>query len=137
MQFADRLEHDEIRSVIDQEVDRLAESQRLPVVLCCLEGISHEEAAQRLHWPVGTVKSRLARARKRLQERLVRRGFAPSIAMTAAAGLGLSAGAATAAVPRALIDATAKAAGVIGGGCSVVGVVPRPCTRSFDRSSPR
>ena len=75
MRYADRVEGDELRSVIDQEIDRLAESHRLPVVLCCLEGISHEEAAQRLRWPLGTVKSRLARGRKRLQERLVRRGF--------------------------------------------------------------
>ena len=45
MEYADRLEHDELSSVIDQEIDRLRESHRLPVVLCCLEGISHEEAA--------------------------------------------------------------------------------------------
>ncbi len=124
--YADRLEHDEIKSVIDQEIDRLAESQRLPVVLCCLEGLSHEEAAQRLSWPLGTVKSRLARARKRLQERLMRRGFAPSVAMAAAAGGGLWAGDASAAVPPALIDATAKAAGAIAGGGSVVGLVQAP-----------
>ena len=92
MEYADRVEHDELRSVIDQEIDRLAESQRLPVVLCCLEGISHEEAAQRLRWPLGTVKSRLARGRKRLQERLVRKGFAPSAALAAAAGTGLLGG---------------------------------------------
>ena len=91
VRYADRVEHDELRSVIDQEIDRLAESHRLPVVLCCLEGISHEEAAQRLRWPLGTVKSRLARARKRLQERLVRRGFAPSAAIGGAPELVCSA----------------------------------------------
>ena len=52
MRYADRVEGDELRSVIDQEIDRLAESHRLPVVLCCLEGISHEEAANGSagHW---------------------------------------------------------------------------------------
>jgi RNA polymerase sigma factor (sigma-70 family) len=69
VEYADRVASDELRSVIDHEIDHLAESNRLPVVLCCLEGISHEEASQRLRWPLGTVKSRLARGRKRLQER--------------------------------------------------------------------
>ncbi len=123
VEYADRVERDELKSVIDQEIDRLAESHRLPVVLCCLEGISHEEASQRLRWPLGTVKSRLARGRKRLQERLVRRGFAPSAAL-AAAGLGLLGGEASAAVPAALIDAVAKSAAAVATGGSLAGVVP-------------
>ena len=107
-----------------QEIDRLGDAQRLPVVLCCLEGISHEEASQRLHWPLGTIKSRLARGRQRLQERLIRRGFAPSAAI-AAAGTGLLGGAeASAAVPPALIDATAKAAAAVAAGGAFTGVVP-------------
>ena len=48
------------------------------VLLCDLEGKSCEEAARRLGWPVGTVKSRLSRARARLRERLTRRGLAPA-----------------------------------------------------------
>ena len=116
----------ELKSAIDQEIDRLAESHRLPVVLCCLEGISHEEAAQRLRWPLGTVKSRLARGRKRLQERLVRKGFAPSVALAAAAGTGLLGNEASAAVPSALIDSTAKAAAAVASGASLAGVVPAP-----------
>ena len=86
---------------IDQEIDRLAESHRLPVVLCCLEGVSHEEAAQRLRWPLGTVKSRLARGRKRLQERLVRRGIAPR-RQSRPRPAGLLGSEASAAVPPAL-----------------------------------
>ena len=116
----------ELKSAIDQEIDRLAEWQRLPVVLCCLEGISHDEAAQRLRWPLGTVKSRLARGKKRLQERLVRKGFAPSAALAAAAGTGLLGSEASAAVPPALIDATAKAAAAVASGASLAGVVPAP-----------
>ncbi len=122
VEFTDRVEHHELRSVIDQEIDRLAERNRLPVVLCCLEGVSHEEAAARLRWPLGTVKSRLARGRKRLQERLIRKGFAPSAGL-AATGTALLGGEASAAVPPALIDSTAKAAMAIATGSSLAGVV--------------
>ena len=51
-------------------------SDAAPLVLCYLEGLTHDEAAQRLGWPVGTVRSRMARARDRLRLRLARRGFA-------------------------------------------------------------
>ncbi len=126
VQDPDHAVQNELKSAIDQEIDRLAESHRLPVVLCCLEGISHEEAAQRLRWPLGTVKSRLARGKKRLQERLVRKGFAPSAALAAAAGTGLLGSEASAAVPPALIDATAKAAAAVASGATLAGVVPAP-----------
>ncbi len=56
------------------EIERLPENERLPVVLCYFEGLSHEQAASRLRWPVGTVKTRLSRARDRLRSRLERRG---------------------------------------------------------------
>ncbi len=48
--------------VVHQELNRLPEKYRAPVVLCYLEGLTHDEAAARLRWPVGTVRSRLARA---------------------------------------------------------------------------
>ncbi len=60
-----------------EEVDRLPEILRTAVVLCYVEGLTHEQAADRLGWPVGTVRSRLARARNRLRARLARRGLAP------------------------------------------------------------
>ncbi len=62
---------------IHEEVGRLPEAFRKAVVLCDLEGLTHEEAARRLGWPVGTVKSRQARGRERLRGRLIRRGLAP------------------------------------------------------------
>ncbi len=66
-------------AVVHQEVGRLPEKYRSPVVLCYLEGLTHEEAATRLGWPVGTVRSRLSRARSTLRFRLTRRGItAPS-----------------------------------------------------------
>jgi hypothetical protein len=53
------------------QIDRLPERLRIPIVLCYLEGLTHGQAAHQLGWPVGTVESRLARARERLRERLV------------------------------------------------------------------
>ncbi len=44
------------------EIARLPEKYRIPIVLCYFEGLTHEQAAGRLGWPVGTVKTRLSRA---------------------------------------------------------------------------
>ena len=79
------VERDETAAVVQDEVDRLAAKYRDPVVLCFYEGHSHAEAAARLGWPIGTVASRLARAKDRLRARLVRRGVAlGAVVMTAA-----------------------------------------------------
>jgi RNA polymerase sigma factor (sigma-70 family) len=59
---------------LHQQVERLPDRLRLPIVLCYLEGLTHAEAARHLGWPVGTVESRLARGRERLKERLTARG---------------------------------------------------------------
>ena len=113
------LERDELRAIVHEEIDRLGDAQRLPILLCALEGLSHEEAAQRLRWPVGTVKSRLVRGRRRLEGRLARRGLAPALAL--AAGVAESSEAAAAAVPAAasvplaLAVATTRAALQSGG----------------------
>jgi RNA polymerase sigma factor (sigma-70 family) len=117
----DRLQCNELRAVIDEEIDRLGDAQRLPVVLCCLEGLSHEEAAHQLDWPLGTVKSRLARGRRRLQDRLLRRGFAPAVAAGSTALLGNEA---SAAVAPALVEATARGAATIAARGLVAGAVP-------------
>jgi RNA polymerase sigma factor (sigma-70 family) len=60
--------------ILHDEINRLPEGQRLPVVLCDLEGLSYEQAAQRLGWTVPKLGCRLANARKRLRDRLTRRG---------------------------------------------------------------
>lgn len=71
---SDRLEEAEALAVLDEEVDRLPERQRRAVVLCYLEGLTAAEAGRQLGCPTGTVESRLAAARRRLRERLTRRG---------------------------------------------------------------
>ncbi len=67
-----------LRDLLDEEVSRLPEKYRLPVQLCYAAGLTTAEAADRLGWPKGTVLTRLAWARKRLQVSLTRRGVAPA-----------------------------------------------------------
>ena len=69
----------EFWSVVHEEVDRLHARYRAPFVLCDLEGLSYQEAAQHLGCPIGTVRSRLARGRERLRSLLMRRGLGPSL----------------------------------------------------------
>src|SRR5438874_5571273 len=51
----------ELRAILAEELGRLPARFQAPVILCDVEGSSHEEAARRLGWPIGTVKSRLSR----------------------------------------------------------------------------
>jgi RNA polymerase sigma-70 factor (ECF subfamily) len=87
------IERRDLRRVLDDELLRLPEKYRAPVVLCDLEGHTREEAARRLGWPTGSMSRRLDRARTLLRRRLTYRGVAlavvgiASIAI-AAAGLG-------------------------------------------------
>jgi RNA polymerase sigma factor (sigma-70 family) len=68
----------ELLRIVDEEMGRLPEKYRLPILLCCVEGLSREEAARRLGWSCGVVKGRLERGRRRLADRLAKRGVAPS-----------------------------------------------------------
>ncbi|HEX4608373.1 MAG TPA: sigma-70 family RNA polymerase sigma factor [Urbifossiella sp.] len=75
---ADDLARAELATAVHEELARLPDRYRLPVVLCDLEGETQPAAATRLGWPVGSVASRLSRARALLRDRLARRGFAPA-----------------------------------------------------------
>ena len=72
----------ELVSAIDEELARLPDQFRAAIALCCLEGLSQDEAARRLGWSAASVRGRLERGRERLRLRLARRGLALS------AGLG-------------------------------------------------
>jgi RNA polymerase sigma factor (sigma-70 family) len=85
----DPVEADECSAVVVAEVQRLPDKFRLPVLLCFFEGCSHTEAADRLGWAVGTVASRLARAKDRLRDRLSSRGVVLP-AVLASAGVSAS-----------------------------------------------
>lgn len=62
---------------VQEEVGRLPSRYREVVVLCFWEGLTQEQAADRLGRPIGTVRSRSARARDLLRRRLIARGLAP------------------------------------------------------------
>jgi RNA polymerase sigma factor (sigma-70 family) len=112
-------EDDETLSAIHEEIERLPERYRAPVVLCDLEGLAYEQAARHLGCPAGTIKSRLARGREQLGERLRRRGLAPALGVIGPASRP------EAAVPaRCLIEATASAALRAAADCLTAGEVP-------------
>ncbi|WP_152054157.1 sigma-70 family RNA polymerase sigma factor [Tautonia marina] len=95
---------EELRRLIVEELARLPDRYRGPLLLCDLEGRSRREAADRLGLPEGTLSSRLARGRDLLRGRLVRRGLAPS---TSIAAMGRPA---SAFVPASLVRRSVEAA---------------------------
>jgi WD40 repeat protein len=97
----------DLQTVVDEELGRLPEKFRAPLILCCLEGRSREEAAQQLGWSPGRLKGRLERGRQMLRSRLLRRGVTPSLVLGASL---LLEGQAGAAVPATLREACVRAA---------------------------
>jgi RNA polymerase sigma factor (sigma-70 family) len=111
----DGLERDELHAALHEELGRLPEKYRAPLVLCYVEGLPHEAVARQLGWPIGTVRGRIARGRDLLGSRLVRRGLAPAAVLLALGLLPKTA----AAVPPRLVEATVRSAARVAAGENV------------------
>ena len=112
----------ELFAVLDEELLRLPDRYRLPMVLCYLEGRTSDDAARQLGWSVRTLKRRLEQARTRLRARLTRRGLAPAALLTA----GLTATTSAAGVSSSLTAATIKGALLMAAGQTATGIVSTP-----------
>jgi RNA polymerase sigma factor (sigma-70 family) len=97
----------DVRSILHEEIDRLPDGERQPVVLCDLEGLTYEQAAARLHSTAPTIYHRLAKGRKRLRDRLIRRGVTGTAVGSA---MELSRASTMAAVPTRWAEAVVAAA---------------------------
>jgi RNA polymerase sigma factor (sigma-70 family) len=107
----------ELMPELYEEVARLPEHYRAPIVLCYLEGQTHEQAARTLGCPLRTLQTRLQRGKAKLRLRLVERGLAPEaglLAVATAEGLFPSSTSATAVrapsgmLPAGLSESTAR-----------------------------
>jgi RNA polymerase sigma factor (sigma-70 family) len=95
----------EMLGILDDELGRLSDHYRAPLVLCYLEGRTQDQAARQLGWSLNTLRRRLAKGRRLLEARLRGRGVTLSAALA-----GLLAASAVA-VPGPLRAATLAAAG--------------------------
>jgi RNA polymerase sigma factor (sigma-70 family) len=116
-------DHADYGPAVQQEVERLPEKYRAVVLLCYWEGLTHEQAADRLVCPLGTVRSRAARARKLLHRRLSRRGLESLAGLAAVWDSPAAEAARTTAVPSSLIGSTVQAAAHVRAGRSMIDVV--------------
>ena len=110
----------DLRPLLDEELNRLPDKYRLPLVLCDLEGRKRREIARQLRIPEGTLSSRLATGRKMLAKRLGRKGVALSGGGLA---LALSEHSVSASVRCALFDSTVHAAMLVAAGSALTGGV--------------
>jgi RNA polymerase sigma factor (sigma-70 family) len=118
---APRQTWDDIQVVLDAEIQCLPELFRSAFVLCVLDGKTVPAAANELGVKEGTVSWRLARARQRLRQRLVRRGIQLSSVLAA---LSLVHEAGRAAVPPALAAPTVRFGLLVAAGKPAAGVIP-------------
>jgi RNA polymerase sigma factor (sigma-70 family) len=86
-------------ALVHEEIEGLPERFRLPVVLCDLEGMSRDQAADVLRTTEGALRGRLAKGRDLLRRRLTRRGFACAVPLPPPA-----------AMPANLVTSTVRAA---------------------------
>jgi RNA polymerase sigma factor (sigma-70 family) len=110
----------ELLAVLDEELQRVSEHYRMPLVLCFLEGKTRDEAALALGCSLSTLKRRLDKGREVLRARLTRRGLTLSGALLST----VLAKDVAAAVPPTLLVPTIKAAVLVAAGRSATAIVP-------------
>jgi RNA polymerase sigma factor (sigma-70 family) len=103
--------HD-LQPLLDQELARLPDKYRIPILLCDLEGRTGKDVARQLGVAEGTIASRLSRGRAMLAKRLSRYGLAVSAGSLAE----VLTNSASASVPHALLSSTVKAASLLAAG---------------------
>jgi RNA polymerase sigma factor (sigma-70 family) len=106
----------EVQTIIDEEMHRLPDRDRLLLTLCYFQGLTHIQVARQLGWPLGSVSRRLTKAQERLRVRLRRRGLTLSIGFLL---LLLSQIGGSAFVSAALIGSTARACTAFAAGNSL------------------
>ena len=112
--------------VIQEELGHLPERLRAPLVLCYLQGMTHELAAGQLGCPIGTVRSRLSRGRAQLLRRITRRGLTLSAAGLVSA---LESNARAAAIPpNVRITLIKLATGWVTESAAIVGGIGAPAS---------
>jgi RNA polymerase sigma-70 factor (ECF subfamily) len=99
-----RAEHHELGGAIAQAVATLPPNFQQVVQLVDIDGLTYHEAAELIEVPLGTVMSRLHRARRRLRELLIPQGFGPEESFTESRAV--SAQASTPHPAQALLDET-------------------------------
>jgi len=100
---------DDLAAALHDEIERLPERFRLPVVLCDLEGMTRDQAADLLRSTEGAVRGRLAKGRKLLRHRLTRRGITVAVPLATPGGIPASLVSATVATARGGAPAAAAA----------------------------
>jgi RNA polymerase sigma factor (sigma-70 family) len=84
----DEISGRELLSMLDEDLNALSAPHREALILCCLEGLSREEAADQIGIPLATLKTRLERGRKQLEVALARRGIALGVLLLAVGSTG-------------------------------------------------
>jgi RNA polymerase sigma factor (sigma-70 family) len=107
---------DDLNESLDRELSRLPDKYRIPILLCVLQEKTHQEAAELLGWPIGTVSGRLSRAKALLAQRLARGGV--SLSAGALSLMVAQDAVAASALPR-LIGSTVQAASLVAAGRAV------------------
>jgi RNA polymerase sigma factor (sigma-70 family) len=129
---SDQTDQREAAAVLDAELGQLPEKYRAPLVLCHLQGLTHEAAARELGWPAGSIAKRLARGLDLLRDRLTGRGIAlPATGLAALLGEHVSA-----AVSPALVVQLSRAAVLYAAGQATAGLVSTSAAALADSALP-